>query len=54
MESPINVGKTDRALIKANLVLNKTIPKNFEHTDEIKYLDEVYNDVKKIINSLSN
>jgi hypothetical protein len=54
VESPINVGKTDRALIKANLVLNKTIPKDFEHTDEIKYLDEVYNDVKYLLMIFSN
>lgn len=46
MESP-NLHKTcdDRALIKANLVLSKTIPKDYEHNEEIKYLDDLNQDV---------
>jgi hypothetical protein len=38
--------ETSRTMMKANLILAKTIPKNYEHVDEIRYLDEVNNEVK--------
>lgn len=47
MESP-RIGrnnKGDRALMKANLILSKTIPKNYEHGEEIKYIDDINQEV---------
>ncbi len=49
MSSPKrNLGdENSRAMMKANLILSKTIPKEFEHTEEIKYLQE-YNNMVNI------
>jgi len=33
--------ENDRAMMKANLILSKTIPKNYEHNDEIKYIEDM-------------
>jgi len=39
---------SDRVLMKANLMLSKTIRKDYEHGDEIKYIDDVNKEVISI------
>jgi len=50
VESPslVHNDNQDRALMKANLILTKTIPKNYEHKEEIKFLENQNQGVKRL------
>lgn len=43
MESPgkARIIDSNRAMLKANLILSKTIPKDYEHKEEIRYIDNM-------------